>query len=239
MGRQTQPRRYKMEIILLERIEKLGQMGDTVRVKDGYARNFLLPQKKALLATSENKTRFETEKEALQRINDDKRGIAESAAKLLNGKDFILIRQAGDTMQLFGSVTARDISTSISETGVSVKRQQIKLDIPIKTLGLHNVSIVLHPEVIISVKINVARSKEEAEIQIKGGTVTSELENEKQNNIVDKEIFDNEQIAADAEEKLSDNQNLDQNENKINVNGAQEESISETDGAPSQTHDPK
>ncbi len=191
-----------MEIILLERIEKLGQMGDLVKVKDGYARNFLLPQKKALLATKDNRTKFDTEREALQRVNDDKRTVAESAANSLNGKDFVLIRQAGDTLQLFGSVSARDIATSISETGVALKRQQVRLDAPIKTLGIHDVSVVLHPEVTISVRINVARSKEEADIQLKGGTVNSDIEDSNESNNVDTSLFDTEEAASNATEKL-------------------------------------
>ena len=199
---QPQPRRLKMEIILLERIEKLGQMGDLVKVKDGYARNFLLPQKKALLATKDNRTKFDTEREALQRVNDDKRTVAESAANSLNGKDFVLIRQAGDTSQLFGSVSARDIATSISETGVALKRQQVRLDAPIKTLGIHDVSVVLHPEVTISVRINVARSKEEADIQLKGGTVNSDIEDSNESNNVDTSLFDTEEAASNATEKL-------------------------------------
>ena len=202
MGQQPQTRRLKMEIILLERIEKLGQMGDLVKVKDGYARNFLLPQKKALLATKENRTKFDTEREALQRVNDDKRTVAESAANSLNGKDFVLIRQAGDTLQLFGSVSARDIATSISETGVALKRQQVRLDAPIKTLGIHDVSVVLHPEVTISVRINVARSKEEADIQLKGGTVNSDIEDSNESNNVDTSLFDTEEAASNATEKL-------------------------------------
>ena len=202
MGQQPQTRRLKMEIILLERIEKLGQMGDLVKVKDGYARNFLLPQKKALLATKENRTKFDTEREALQRVNDDKRTVAESAANSLNGKDFVLIRQAGDTLQLFGSVSARDIATSISETGVALKRQQVRLEAPIKTLGIHDVSVVLHPEVTISVRINVARSKEEADIQLKGGTVNSDIEDSNESNNVDTSLFDTEEAASNATEKL-------------------------------------
>ena len=191
-----------MEIILLERVEKLGHMGDVVKVKDGYARNFLLPQKKALLATKENKARFEAEKEALQIVNDEKRTLAESAAKEVDGKDFILIRQAGDTGQLFGSVTARDIADKISQSGVAIKRQQIKLDVPIKTLGIHQLQLVLHPEVTVNININVARSDEEASIQSKGGTLKASSEEREDISEVDKTVFDTEELAAKAEAKL-------------------------------------
>jgi len=163
-----------MEVILLERIEKLGHMGEIVRVKDGYARNFLLPQKKALRATEDNKVHFEVERESLQRVNDDRRSEAEKNARQVEGKDFLLIRQAGDTSQLFGSVSARDIASAMTESGTPVKRQQVRLDQPIKTLGLHDVRVVLHPEVIVTVKANVARSVEESEIQAKGGSVEAD-----------------------------------------------------------------
>jgi large subunit ribosomal protein L9 len=160
-----------MEVILLERIEKLGGMGDIVRVKDGFARNYLLPQKMALRATEENKARFEREREALEKVNDERRDGAAAGASKLEGRSFVLIRQASDTLQLYGSVSARDIADALSETGAPVRRQQVRLDKPIKALGLHDVRVALHPEVIITVKVNVARSDEEAEIQAKGGTI--------------------------------------------------------------------
>ena len=160
-----------MEIILLERIERLGGLGETVRVKDGYARNFLLPQKKALRATEANQERFERERDALEKINDERRDAARSGAEQIEGKDFVLIRQASDTLQLYGSVTARDIADAIIATGVNIKRQQVRLDKPIKTLGIFKVRVAIHPEVVVTVKANVARSTDEAETQAKGGSI--------------------------------------------------------------------
>ncbi len=160
-----------MDVILLERIEKLGGMGDVVGVKDGYARNFLLPQKKALRATAENKTGFEREREALEKLNGDRRDAARSAATRLDGESIVLIRQASDTLQLYGSVNARDVADAMTERGAEIKRQQVRLDRSIKSLGVHDVRIALHPEVIVTVKVNVARSQEEAEIQARGGTI--------------------------------------------------------------------
>ncbi len=167
-----------MDIILLERIERLGGLGEIVRVKDGYARNFLLPQKKALRATEENKQRFERERDALEKINDERRSGAEADAERIEGQDFVLIRQASDTLQLYGSVTARDIADAIIASGIDIKRQQVRLDRPIKTLGIFEVRVAIHPEVIITVKANVARSEEEAEIQAKGGSILPAHEQE-------------------------------------------------------------
>ena len=160
-----------MDVILLEKIEKLGGMGDIVAVKNGYARNFLFPQRKALRATAENKARFEREREALEKLNGDRRDAACSAAERLDGQSIVLIRQASDTLQLFGSVNARDIAEAVTECGAEIKRQQVRLDRPIKALGIHDVRVALHPEVILTVKVNVARSPEEAEIQARGGTI--------------------------------------------------------------------
>ncbi len=165
-----------MEIILLERIEKLGGMGDIVGVKDGYARNFLLPRKKALRATPENMERFEREREALENLNSDRRDAASSAATRLEGESIVLIRQASDTLQLYGSVNARDVAEAMAERGAEVRRQQVRLDRPIKSLGMHDVRIALHPEVMVTVKVNVARSPEEAKIQARGGTILDEAE---------------------------------------------------------------
>ena len=165
-----------MEIILLEKIEKLGGMGDIVGVKDGYARNFLLPRKKALRATPENMQRFEREREALEQLNSDRRDAAGSAAIRLEGESIILIRQASDTLQLYGSVNARDVAEAMAERGAEVRRQQVRLDRPIKSLGVHDVRIALHPEVTVTVKVNVARSPEEAEIQARGGTILDDAE---------------------------------------------------------------
>ena len=160
-----------MDIILLERIEKLGGMGDVVGVKDGYARNFLLPRKKAMRATPENMARFEREREGLEKLNSDRRDAASSAATRLEGDSIVLIRQASDTLQLYGSVSARDIAEAMSERGADIRRQQVRLDRPIKSLGVHDVRIALHPEVTVTVRVNVARSPEEADIQARGGTI--------------------------------------------------------------------
>jgi large subunit ribosomal protein L9 len=160
-----------MEVILLERVEKLGQMGDVVRVKDGYARNFLLPQKKALRASKENLARFEKQRKQLEARNLELRKEAEAVAGKLEGVTVALLRQAGDTGQLYGSVSARDIAEAVTGAGFSVERQQIMLNAPIKTLGIHPVRVSLHPEVAVTVNVNVARSEAEAEQQVAGAAV--------------------------------------------------------------------
>jgi large subunit ribosomal protein L9 len=162
-----------MEIILLERIEKLGQMGDVVRVKPGFARNFLLPQKKALRANKANMAYFETQRGHLEADNLKRRDEAEAAAKKLEGLMVALIRQAGDSGQLYGSVTARDLADAIAEQGATVQRRQIELEKPIKVLGLHTIKVRLHPEVTVDVVSNVARSPAEAESQAQSGRVVS------------------------------------------------------------------
>ena len=157
-----------MEVILLERVARLGQMGETVRVKDGFARNFLLPQGKALRATEANKKKFEGQRRQLEARNLELKSEASLVAEKLDGQSFIIIRQAGETGQLYGSVSARDISEAITAAGFSVHRNQITLLHPIKTLGLHGTPVQLHPEVVAKVSINVARSPEQAERQAKG-----------------------------------------------------------------------
>jgi large subunit ribosomal protein L9 len=161
-----------MQVILLERIGRLGQMGDVVNVKDGFARNFLLPQKKALRATDENRKRFEKDRAQLEARDLEAKKEAEAVAAKLNGQTFIAIRQSGDTGQLYGSVTSRDIAEFITAGGFTVDRRQIVLDKPIKTLGLHSTRVALHPEVIVPVTLNVARSQDEAERQARGEDVT-------------------------------------------------------------------
>ena len=160
-----------MQVILLERIGRLGQMGDVVRVKDGFARNFLLPQGKALRATEDNRKRFEKDRVQLEARNLELKKEAEGVSGTLEGKTFVAIRQAGDTGQLYGSVSTRDIAEVITEGGFSVDRRQILLDKPIKSLGLHAIRVQLHPEVVVDVTINVARSAEEAEKQSRGEDV--------------------------------------------------------------------
>lgn len=161
-----------MQVILLERIGRLGQMGDVVKVKDGYARNFLLPQGKALRATKENQTEFEKRRVQLEARNLELKGEAEKVSTSLAGKTFVAIRQAGDTGQLYGSVSPRDMAEVIEAGGFSVDRRQVILEKPIKTLGLHQVKVQLHPEVQVKVTINVARSEDEAERQARGEDVT-------------------------------------------------------------------
>ncbi len=165
-----------MDVILLERIAKLGQMGETVKVRAGYARNFLLPRGKALRATKENKERFEAQRTQLEARNLERRSEAEKVGEKLNNQSFVVIRQAGETGVLYGSVSSRDLADVITSGGFSVSRDQIVIHHPIKTLGMHTVPVHLHPEVESTVFINVARSPEEAERQARGETVTTREE---------------------------------------------------------------
>ncbi|MEM7171229.1 MAG: 50S ribosomal protein L9 [Pseudomonadota bacterium] len=162
-----------MEIILMERIEKLGQMGDVVSVRPGYARNYLLPQKKAMRATKQNLAVFEGQRAQLEAQNLERRKDAEAVAEKLDGMSVVLIRQAGESGQLYGSVNARDLAESVTANGVTVERRQISLDNVIKTLGLHSVRVTLHPEVSVSIMANVARSDDEAQTQAKTGRMVS------------------------------------------------------------------
>src|SRR3546814_33603 len=155
-----------MQVILMQRIEKLGQMGEIVSVKPGFARNYLLPQKKALRATKENLARFETQRSQLEADNLKHRDEAAQVAKSLDGMTVTLIRQAGESGQLYGSVNSRDVAEAVTAKGVTVARAQIDLGAVIKVLGLHKVRVQLHPEVAVNVTANVARSEEEAQIQI-------------------------------------------------------------------------
>ena len=176
-----------MEVILLQRVAKLGQMGEVVRVKDGFARNFLLPQGKALRATKDNRSKFEGMKAQLEASNLELKKDADVVAGKLNGKSFIVVRQASDVGQLFGSVSARDIATLLTEGGFTVERNQIQLQLPIKAIGLHTVPVALHPEVEVTITINVARNADEAERQARGENVTQR-----------REETDEEAAAADA-----------------------------------------
>lgn len=161
-----------MQVVLLERIGRLGQMGDVVKVRPGFARNFLLPQGKALRATKENLARFETERAQLEATNLQRKQEAEDVAKKLDGLSFVILRQAGDTGQLYGSVSTRDIAEAVTSGGFTIERSQVLLDHPIKSLGLHDVRLGLHPEVEIKVAVNVARTEEEAQRQAAGENVT-------------------------------------------------------------------
>src|SRR3954454_20363126 len=164
-----------MEIILLERVEKLGAIGDVVKVKDGFARNYLLPNKKALRANESNRKLFETNRARIEEDNASRRSDAEGAAKGVDGKTVQLIRQASTPGQLYGSVSARDIVEALGNVGAHVTKSQVVLDRPIKAIGLHEVKIALHPEVSVTVKVNVARSPEEADLQAQGVDVTSQM----------------------------------------------------------------
>jgi large subunit ribosomal protein L9 len=161
-----------MEVILLERVAKLGQMGEVVRVKDGFARNFLLPKGKALRATAANKSKFEGMKEDLQAKNLESKSEADKVGKKLDGKSFPVLRQASETGQLYGSVTPRDLAQLLTENGFEVDRNQIALNVPIKTIGQHKVPIQLHPELEVAITVNVARSADEAERLARGENVT-------------------------------------------------------------------
>jgi large subunit ribosomal protein L9 len=162
-----------MEVILLERVAKLGQMGETVKVRSGYARNFLLPRGKALRASEGNKKHFEAQRAQLEARNLERRKEAEVVGEKLNGQSFIILRQSGETGVLYGSVSTRDLAEIMTQNGFTVDRNQVALNQPIKTIGLHNVPVALHPEVEVRVTINVARSPEEAERQARGEAVTA------------------------------------------------------------------
>ena len=158
-----------MDVILLERVEKLGQMGDVVSVKNGFARNYLLPRRKALRATKENIAGFENRRAQYEAQNLERRKEADAIGVKLDGLDLVVIRQASENGQLYGSVAARDVSEGVTEAGFTIDRRQVEMPGPIKTLGIHDIRIVLHPEVAVGVRINVARSREEAEAQAAGG----------------------------------------------------------------------
>ncbi|CAI8354318.1 MAG: 50S ribosomal protein L9 [Rhodobiaceae bacterium UBA7378] len=215
-----------MQIVLLERISKLGQMGDVVNVKDGYARNFLLPQGKALRANKANLERFESERAQLEARNLDRKNDAEAVNTKLNDKTFVIIRQSGDTGQLYGSVTTRDIASQLSDEGFSVEKNQITLEIPIKNLGLHKVSVMLHPEVTSTVIVNVARTEEEAERQAAGEDVTSEHQ------------ADAEEINPDVEEIFEEGVEVELSEAEAEVEAtteAVEDVVAADDSAPDAT----
>lgn len=165
-----------VEVILLQRVEKLGQMGDIVKVKPGFARNFLLPQKKALRASKENRTHFEQTRVELEAQNVKRREEAQRIAERVAGLSVVVIRQAGEAGNLYGSVSGRDIAEASTAAGLSIGRQQVSLEHPIKMLGLSTVKVVLHPEVTIEITVNVARSQEEAERLARGETPGAEAE---------------------------------------------------------------
>jgi large subunit ribosomal protein L9 len=189
-----------MDVILLERIERLGQIGDVVKVKPGFARNFLLPTKKALRATEENKKRFEEQRAQIEANNLKRREEAEKIKDKVDGLKVVIIRQASETGILFGSVSTRDIAEGVTKAGFTIDRAQVKLDKPIKTLGLHDVRVALHPEVIVKVTANVAKSEDEAAAQEKaGGFVTQQAEDQAQADL-DKLLAEAEEATGGTEE---------------------------------------
>ena len=184
-----------MEVILLERVEKLGAIGDVVKVKDGFARNYLLPRKKALRANEANRKVFEANRAKIEEDNAARRTDAEKASKGVDGKTVQLIRQASNVGHLYGSVSARDIAEALEGVGAKVAKSQVVLDRPIKTIGLHEVRIALHPEVSVTVKVNVARSPEEADLQAQGIDVLQQMFEREAAPVVAEEL-----AAAEAEE---------------------------------------
>jgi len=183
-----------MEVILLERIDKLGQMGDLVVVKPGFARNFLLPQQKAVTATEEHKAQFESQRIQLEAQNLEQKTEAEKIGQKLEGQKIVMVRQAGEAGQLYGSVSASNISDGITEAGFSINRNQVKLGDPIKSIGMHPVAVTLHPEVSVSITINVARSIEEAKIQEKTGAMV--ISDEVETNSIDELIEELDSVEA-------------------------------------------
>ena len=204
-----------MQVILLERIGRLGQMGDVVTVKDGYARNFLLPQGKALRATEANRKQFESQRSQLEARDLERKGEAEGVSGKLNGKSFIVIRQAGDNGQLYGSVSTRDIAEAVTEGGFSIERQQVQLDRPIKALGLHEVRISLHGDVVPHILVNVARSADEAARQARGEDVTRTLTEEEEDaeaaRIAAQGLFEEGVTPAEEEEGEAEEAATDEN----------------------------
>ena len=193
-----------MQVILLERVTKLGQMGDVVDVRPGYARNFLLPQRKALMASGDNIARFEAEKAQLEARNLETRKEAEDLAGRLNGQNFTIIRQASDAGSLYGSVTPRDAAEIATQSGYTIDRKQIVLDYPIKELGLHNVVVKLHPEVEAAFVLNVARSEEEAKLQASGKSIQeSAAEAEELAEYEVSKLFDNIGAAASDDSEFA------------------------------------
>jgi len=193
-----------MQLILLERVAKLGQMGELVKVRDGYARNYLLPQGKALRATKANIERFETERVHLEAHNLERKGEAEKVAETMDGTRLIIVRQAAETGQLYGSVSPRDIADDLTEQGFSVSRSQINLNNPIKAIGIHAVEVSLHPEVQVSVSVNVARSADEAERQAAGEDLTQRDDRFQFEPEPDEEDEDEAETSEDSSEEVAE-----------------------------------
>jgi large subunit ribosomal protein L9 len=190
-----------MDVILLERVAKLGNLGQVVKVKDGYARNFLLRRGKALRATDANKQRFEAERAVLEQKNAERRKGAESEAKGLDGKSFVIIRQAGESGQLYGSVSPRDIADAASTSGIHVERSHVQLDTPIKTIGLYTVTVAPHPEVEVKITVNVARSVAEADAQARGEVLTGPVSDRAEVRAAAEALFEAEAQPEDQDEE--------------------------------------
>lgn len=193
-----------MEVILLERVEKLGAMGQVVKVKDGFARNYLLPQGKALRATDANKQKFERDRSKLEERNAERRSGAEGEAIKLNGKSLAILRQAGESGQLYGSVTTRDIAEAASNADVQVLRTHVMLEQPIKTIGVYKVRIALHPEVITEVQVNVARTQDEADAQARGEVLTGTISEREEARIAAEQLFEAEAQAKTQPESSAE-----------------------------------
>ncbi len=229
-----------MQIILLERIGRLGQMGDVVTVKDGFARNYLLPQGKALRATDANRERFEQDRSQLEARNLELKTEAEGVSGKLDNQSFVAIRQAGDTGQLYGSVSTRDIADLITAAGYTVDRHQIQLDKPIKVLGVHPLHVTLHPEVIVTVDVNVARSEDEAERQARGEDVTFDVEElEEEETIAVEEVFEDKELAKQAEEALEAEQAAEGDDEASTEASAEAEAEAGGDATDGEAEDPK
>jgi large subunit ribosomal protein L9 len=190
-----------MQVILLERVEKLGQMGDEVRVKDGFARNFLLPKKKALRATKANRDFFLTQKAHLEANNLKLKGEAEKVGQKLGGQKFVLLRQAGDRGQLYGSVSPRDVADAMEKGGFKIDRHQVSISVAIKHIGLFTLPVVLHPEVKVNITVNVARSDDEAERQARGEDVLVEKTDAEEAKVAAEELFEEGAAPAEATEE--------------------------------------
>ncbi|BBC78887.1 50S ribosomal protein L9 [Acetobacter orientalis] len=192
------------EVILLQRVDHLGQMGDVVKVRPGYARNYLLPQGKAIRANEANRSRFDRERAQLEAQNIKRREEAERLSERMDGLAVVLIRQAGDSGSLYGSVSPRDVSQAVTEAGFTISRQQVSLAHPIKSLGLYEVKVALHPEVVVPVIVNVARSAEEAERQARGEATNPEEEAELAG---DEALIEGEIVAEDADAPAAEENN--------------------------------
>ncbi|WP_119391348.1 50S ribosomal protein L9 [Taklimakanibacter lacteus] len=192
-----------MDVILLERIGKLGNMGEVVKVKDGYARNFLFPQHKALRATEANRAKFERDRAVLEAKSEERRKAAMGDSGKLEGKSFVILRQAGESGQLYGSVSTRDIAEAASTAGIPVSRNHVLLDTPIKTIGLYTVQIALHPELSVPVTLNVARSQDEADAQARGEVLTGPVSERAEALAAAEELFESE-AQAEAEAAVTE-----------------------------------